>query len=392
MPFAKKSKIMFLMRINKTGTSKAINSCVLLGLLAVACIAFSGCRSVGVQRDIILPAVDQEIHEGLAELEETVIRLDGAGASREDIDQARRRVNALTGTVADPAFEAILAAWSGRLFLMEGRVSDAQREFQRSHSLSPYNLPSLMLSFRLERDLAARLAMVDRSLEIEGDRGELLVERGRVLFDLNRFLESVAAFDTAFASLAAEKPFYEEAYRIFRDRAWQLRYLEQGADVRVVELARQGELSWRDLIEITRSETDLLRFITAGRDWPVETLFTQLLDRAFIPHTQDTNLFEWPNSRPTSAEVVLRSGVAWFLWHLHAENRANRGLLTRYSSRFANMPNVPSPIPDVDIRSPFIDSILGTVESQFMSLPDGRNFIPHERVRGSDYLLMVRRL
>ena len=378
--------------MKKTNPRIPASTRILLALLAAACIALSGCRTVGAQRDIILPAVGEVTHEGLAELEETVIRLDGAGATREDIVQARQQLNALAGTAADPAFDAILAAWSGRLFLMEGRISDAQREFQRSHSLSPYNLPSLMLSFRLERDLTQRLALVDRSLEIEGNRGELLAERGRVLFDLNRFLESVAAFDSAFVLLAAEKPFYEEAYRTFRDRAWQLRNLAQDADVRVVQLAGQGELSWRDLIEITRSETDLLWFLTAGRDWPVETLFTQLLDRAFIPHTQDTNQFEWPASRPSSGEVVLRSGVAWFLWHLHAENRANRGLLTRYSSRFANMLNPRSPIPDVDIRSPFIDSVLGTVESQFMSLPDGRNFMPHERVRGSDYFLMVRRL
>ena len=375
-----------------TATFNTITSRLLLGVLVMACIiVFSGCRTMNMQRDIILPTIGEETHEGLAELEETIIRLDAAGATREDINQARQQIAALEGTVADRGFEALLAAWSGRLFLMEGRVSDARREFNSSHSLSPYNLPSLMLSFRLESDLARRLSMIDESLEIEGGRGELLVERGRALFDLRRFLESVAAFDAAFV-LLAERPFYEESYRVFRNRAWDLRDLDHGADVRVVELAGQGELSWRDLIEITRRETDLLRFITAGRDWPVETLFTQLLDRAFIPHTQDTALFTWPASRPSSAEVVLRSGAAWFLWHLHAENRANRGLLTQYSSRFANIPNARSPIPDLDIRSPFIDSILGSVESQFMSLPDGRNFMPHERVRGADYLLMVRRL
>ena len=371
----------------KTKTSR-----LLLGALVMACIALSGCRTtMNVQRDIILPVIDEETHEGLAEIEEIIIRLDGAGATREDIIQARRQLAALEGTVADAVFEAALAAWSGRLFLMEGRISDARREFNRSHSLSPYNLPSLLLSFRLEQNPEARLSMIDESLQIEGNRGELLVERGRVLADMRRFLEAVAAFDAAFV-LLTEKPFYEETYRVFRNRAWDLRDLDHGADIRVVELAGQGELSWRDLIEITNSETDLLRFITAGRDWPVETLFTQLLNRAFIPNTQDTTLLQWPASRPTSAEVVLRSGVAWFLWHLHAENRANRGLLTQYSSRFANIPNARSPIPDHDIRSPFIDSILGSVESQFMTLPDGRNFMPHERVRGPDYLLMVRRL
>jgi tetratricopeptide (TPR) repeat protein len=274
---------------------------------------------------------------------------------------------------------------------MEGRNADAQREYRRSQSLSPLNISSQVLTFRLERDLNQRLSMIDRSLETENSSGELLAERGRVLFDMNRFAESVAAFDTAFARLGG-KPFYEDAYRVFRDKAWELRDIRQGTDTRTVEIAGQGEITWRDLIEITKNETDMLRFITAGRDWPTEALFTQLIERAFIPSTQDIALTEWPSSRPASSEVVLRSGAAWFLWRLNAENRANRGLLTRYSARYANIPNARSPIPDISILSPFIDSILGCVESEFMSLPDGRNFAPNERVKGSDFLTMLRKL
>ena len=368
------------------------HSRIFLGFAVAACLVLSGCRTVmNMQRDIALAGVDQAALTGLAELEALVVQMDGAGATREELAQARSQIAELDRASADPAFEGLLAAWSGRLFLMEGRISDAQREHQRSQSLSPYNLPSQVLFFRLERDLARRLSLIDQGLEIEGGRGEFLVERGRALFDMNRFFESVAAFDAAFIALA-ERPFYAEAYRIFRDKAWELRNLDQGAPGSAVAIARQGEMSWRDLIEITQSQTDLLRFITAGRDFPAEMIFSQLVDRAIIPHTQDTSLTEWPNIRPSSAEVVLRSGAAWFLWHVNAENRANRGLLTRYSSIFANMSNPSSPIQDLNIDSPFIDSILGSVEWQFMSLPDGRVFQPHERVRGSDFLLMLQRL
>jgi len=361
----------------------------MLGILLLAALALLGCQSM---RDIVLAGSGGQVnHEGLAELEEIVIRLDGLGVSRAELANARSRVSALDGTLADPGFDAILAAWSGRLFLMEGKTSDARREHSRSQSLSPYNIPAQMLSFRLETDLQRRLGMIDHSLEIELNRGELLIERARALFDQNRFFESVAAFDSAFVILEG-RPFYEEAYRAFREKAWELRNLAQGTGGRIVEIAMQGEMSWRDLIEVTRNETDLLRFITAGRDWPAEMIFSHLVDRAFIPPTQEVTLLEWPSLRPSAAEAVLRSGAAWFLWHLNADNRANRGLLTRYSSRFANMPNARSPIPDISINSPFIDSILGCVESQFMSLPDGRNFMPYERVKGSDFLLMIRKL
>jgi tetratricopeptide (TPR) repeat protein len=354
-------------------------------------IAFTGCTSTGARQDINLSRTDEGAYQSLAELEATVVALDAAGADSGQLAGARQQVTALQGTVADNAFDALLAAWSGRLYLMEGRVSDAQREYRRSQSLSPLNIPSQVLSFRLEGDLNRRLSMIDSSLGTGSSSGELLIERGRALFDLSRFAESVAAFDTAFARLS-EKPFYAEAYRVFRDKAWELRNLQQGTDTRTMAIAGQGEITWSDLIEITQRETDLFRFITAGRDWPAETLFTQLLDRAFIPYTQYTAFTEWPSSRPLSSEVVLRSGAAWFLWHLNAENRANRGLLTRYSARLANIPNAQSPIPDISLMSPFIDSVLGCVESEFMSLPDGRNFMPNERVRGSDFLAMIRKL
>jgi tetratricopeptide (TPR) repeat protein len=359
-------------------------------LCIVVFLVLSGCQSTGARQDINLSMADEKTYQGLAELEETVVRFDGAGADREGLAGARQQAAALQGTVADTAFEALLAAWSGRLYLMEGRSSDAQREYRRSQSLSPLNIPSQVLSFRLEQDLNRRLSMIDRALETENSNGELLIERGRVLFDLSRFTESVAAFDTAFARLNA-KPYYGEAYRVFRDKAWELRGIQQGTDNRTVAIAGQGEITWGDLIDITKNETDLLRFITAGRDWPAETIFAQLIERAFIPFTQDTALTEWPSSRPASSEVVLRSGAAWFIWHLNAENRANRGLLTRYSARYANTPNARSPIPDINLLSPFIDSILGCVESEFMSLPDGRNFMPNERVKGSDFLGMIRK-
>jgi len=359
--------------------------------LVIALLAFTGCQSTGPRPDINISMADEGALQSLAELEEAVVRLDAAGASSEALAGVRRQAAALQGTVADNAFEALLAAWSGRLYLMEGRSSDAQREYRRSQSLSPLNIPSQVLSFRLEPDLSRRSSMIDRGLETERSSGELFIERGRVLFDLNRFAESVAAFDTAFVLLVG-KPFYEDAYRVFRDKAWELRNLQQGTDTRTVAIAGQGEITWRDLIEITKNETDLFRFITAGRDWPAETIFAQLLDRAFIPYIQDAALTEWPSSRPLSSEVVLRSGAAWFLWHLNAENRANRGLLTRYSARLANTPNAQSPIPDISLSSPFIDSVLGCVESEFISLPDGRNFMPNTRVRGSDFLAMIRKL
>jgi len=361
----------------------------ILFLVTAVAFVFSACQTF--QRDLYLSSADEKTYEGLVEIEETVIMLDGRGASRSELARARQQIAELEASVADTDFQGIIAAWSGRLYLMEGRSADAQREQRKSQNLSPRNLSLRILSARMERNNAMRLALVDAAIQSEGSAGELLAERGRILFDLSRFSESVAAFDSAFI-LLRNKPFYEAAYRMFRDKAWELKDLGQGTGSRTMEIAGQREITWRDLIEITRTETDLLRFITAGRDWPVETIFTNLLDRGFIPFTQDTERTEWPSARPSSSEIVLRSGTAWFIWHIYAESRANRGLLTRYSSIFGNTPNARSPIADMRLSSPFIDSVLGSVESEFMSLPDGRNFMPRERVRGSEFLSILKEI
>ena len=121
-------------------------------------------------------------------------------------------------------------------------------------------------------------------------------------------------------------------------------------------------------------------------------LFTRLLERAFIPAIQDITVNDWPQTRPNIGDAVTRAGAAWFIWHLYAEARADRGLLTRYSARYATGANPRSPITDVPPLSPFFDSILGCVETEFMSLPDGRNFRPAQPMRGAELLSILRRI
>ena len=357
------------------------NLMVLMFLFFLSCHTF--------QKDIQISGMDETFRADLAMVEETIVRLEFA--PRESaLNDARRRITSLSRT-PDNDFQAMLTAWSGRLFILEGDIGEAQREMRRSQTLSPGNWVSVILASRLERSAEQRLVILEMADHLSEGMGELQIEKGRVLLEMGRFPEAVAAFDLAFLVLE-NKPFYRENFQVSRDRAWELRNIDQGTGTRVLELVQQDNMSWLDLIEITRTETDYLRFLTAGRDWSAEEIFTRLLERSFIPLTQDITVNEWSLSRPRPGETVLRSGTAWFLWHLHAENRANRTLLSRYSSRYANTPNARSPVNDLPLLSPFFDSILGCVESEFMSLPDGRNFSPAERVRPSAFLTMLRKL
>jgi hypothetical protein len=151
-------------------------------------------------------------------------------------------------------------------------------------------------------------------------------------------------------------------------------------------------IGWNACIAIAKNETQLLHFITGGRNLADAELFNRLLERAFIPYTQDISVTEWPTVKPNANDIVTRAGAAWFIWHLYAEARANRGLLSRYSARYATGPNPRSPITDIPPLSPFFDSILGCVETEFMSLPDGRNFNPTQPIRGAELLMVLKKI
>jgi hypothetical protein len=188
------------------------------------------------------------------------------------------------------------------------------------------------------------------------------------------------------------KPYYAESYAAFCSKARELKNLRPDVPEIAKEKSLLDNITWIDLIEITKTETDFLKFISGVRDSPSESIFNQLLERGFIPIIQDADKTRWPMTDPLSSETVLRSGTSWFLWHITAENRGNRGLLTWYSSRYANTPNASSPIADIGLDSPFFDCVLGCVESSFMFLSNRRNFFPHEPVKGGDYLVMLKRL
>jgi tetratricopeptide (TPR) repeat protein len=363
---------------------------------------FSGC--ISLNKNISIESNNIQAETNLKKIEVTLVPLEAAAgkdirAKQNEITSARRMITSLEKEAsADADYSAKLTAWSGRLSLIENRYSEAQRLYRQSAAASPGNIPSIILSIRLEGDHAKRLDIIDRELIAAGSAlsartaagyGELQIERGRCLFELNRFSESAGAFDAAFSS--GLDNVYRVSYRAERDRAWELRN-SSGVNAGTINTLRQENITWNDCITIAKNETQLLRFLTGGRNIQNNELFNRLVDRAFIPYVQDVSINEWPDKRPNIDAIITRSGAAWFVWHLYAEARADRGLLTRYSSRYATGANVRSPVPDVPLLSPFFDSILGSVETEFLSLPDGRNFYPAQEIRATELFAILRKI
>jgi tetratricopeptide (TPR) repeat protein len=365
------------------------------------------------QGDIFVNSHRDQMERDLSKLEEIIVPLEAAGGA-----EVRGRQSDMTATVAsarrmivelekeaaaDADYSGRLLAWSGRLAILEGRYSEAQRLYRQSIAVSSGNIPSIILGIRLEGDPAKRLELIERELALTGlaltgsartgqhsaaGFGELQIERGRSLLETQRFTEAAGAFDAAFSS--GLNNVYRESYQKDRDRAWELRN-SGGASAGTLDMLRDT-VNWSDCIAIAKNETQLLRFLSGGRNVTDAELFNRLLERAFIPYTQDISVSEWPRTRPRADETVTRSGAAWFVWHLYAEARGDRGLLSRYSSRYATGSNPRSPITDIPPLSPFFDSILGCVETELLYLPDGRNFRPSQPIRGAELLSILRKI
>jgi len=365
-------------------------------IICIMAVILSSCAST---RDIVINNNRSQLEQNLIELETAIVPIEASidagrnAASRQtEISSARQMITRMEReSTADADYSGKLNAWSGRLFLLEGRNNDAQRLHRQSVAASTANIPAVILSIRLERDPTRRMQMIDRELALSGQSGigELNVERGRALTDLNRFSEAAGAFDVAFSS--GLNNIYSESYMSARNRAWELRNTSGVAAATLNTLGRET-ISWNDCITIAKNETQLFRFITGGRTITDAELFSRLVERGFIPNIQDINIINWPAASPRADEVVTRAGAAWFIWHLYAEARADRGLLSRYSARYATGANPRSPILDIPLRSPFFDSVLGCVETEFISLPDGRNFRPTQPMRGTELLVILRRI
>jgi hypothetical protein len=370
----------------------------LLLTMAVFSSFFFAC--VSLKGDISLNSQKDQSEKNIEEIEAVVIPLEAAGGAQargrqSEIAAARQLITSREKEAStDADYSGRLLAWSGRLAIIEGKYSEAQRSYRQSTAVSAGNIPSIILGIRLEGDPAKRLEMIEKELAISGRHssavgfGELQIERAVSLAEVSRFAESAGAFDAAFSS--GINGVYRENYTSMRNRAWELRNTS-GMAAGTMNMM-QDRITWGDCITIARNETQLLRFISGGRDISDADFFNRLLDRGFIPSTQDIGVNEWPKEKPARTEFVTRAGAAWFVWHLYAEARADRSLLSRYSARYATGPNPRSPIPDTPPLSPFFDSVLGCVETELLSLPDGRNFRPDQFIRGSELLTVLKKI
>lgn len=362
----------------------AVNATGLANGAVVLLMAFLAVGCAGLQDDRLVSVDDQTAATELASVEEAVVRLDDEEAQGRDaaILAARTKVAELERMkVSDTVFQSRLAAWSGRLSLLAGRKSEAAKRYDTAVSLMAFDVPTAILGARLAKDATAGIESLDRALIVEPGDPRLLAERALFAERLGRYAEAVAAFDAAFSALPG---YYRETYGPIRDRSWNLRDAAPEDNRALAAILGKTAITWQDAVAWSVAKTHLLDFETAGKDVPADKLFPKLASAFIVAPRPDGTV-------PAISDTVSRSDVAWYLWRLIAEHRADRNLLTKYSRRWATMKDGVSPIADVPVSDPAFDAVMGCVENEFMALPDGRNFIPGGTVSGSEFARAVDR-
>lgn len=354
-------------------------------------LLLASCASI--QDDTLASTDNGEYDAELASIEARLVSLDSETLKGNDITSwnetvkaTRANINALgKNGVRDSAFEATLAAFSGRLALLEGKPSEAARMLKKASELSGDEVAVVLLRARVEADPEKRLALLAESLALSPDGDALRVEQARAYLELRRYREAVASFDSAFARLGAA---YSDAYGDERERAWRLRDVSADAAQDTALIAVKDRILWRDAVLYASRETGLLDFFTGGKDVPPDELFKRLVAKGVVRA-----------AAPDAA--VTRSELSWFLWRLVAELRAEPVLLDKYSRRYSSASGASgasgvsvasAPISDVPVDSFFFDSAMGCVEWEIMSLPDGRLFRPDESVSGAAYVQMLKKI
>jgi len=337
----------------------------------------TSCASL--QTDRMVSSADHQTVQDLAELESLIVPLD-VSADQRKVPEIRQRITALESQdIRDYVFEARLSAWSGRLYVIEGNKAAAERQLRRATTMLPGDVYAGVLSARLVSDPNLRLESIESSLLLSDEQGPLLIEKALTLVALRRYQESVASFDQAFPLLPE---LYRQVYQEERNRAWEMRLVTADTGTLQFAVLSKTAVTWRDVLLLTQTDTLLFQFITAGKTWTAGQLFDRLSREGF---------FLTGGTRTVESQVS-RGELSYFFWILLARNRSDPSMVNRYSQKMLRLGRPVSPIPDVSIDMPVFDAVMGCIEWEIMSLPDGRNFFPHSTVQGTDFSRMLKQV
>ncbi|MCR4954924.1 MAG: S-layer homology domain-containing protein [Treponema sp.] len=353
-------------------------------------VFFSSCAST-LQQDVFQSSdLNKELADQIAIFEDRFIAIDSTYLVKNKLDSDKTSelhkdiATQLEKSHLEPVISAHITAIDGILYTLEGKTKKAEECYTKAKSIQAGDTYVLLLSTKLQKNNDERLNKANEILSFDDDNAIILLEKGKLLYAQKKYDKAIAAIDEAFLIFDNQhRPSYRTAYREFRDSVWKL--YSSGMDY-----SDTGDLSSiltkESMVQLTASNTALLEEITAGAKLNAAGLLKKVNSANMFCSATDTNNAKNSADLINSSKQITRKMCARYLWNLYVQSKGNPKLLTKYSTRYKKLANAKSPVADIKLDDPDFDAILGTVENEIMSLPDGKNFKPNDPVSVLDFL------
>ena len=355
-----------------------------LGMIFVSCAST-------LQQDVFQTSdLNQELADQIAIFEDRFIGIDSDYLVKNKLDADKTAslhkdiAAQLTKSHLEPVISAHITAIDGILYTLEGKTKKAEECYTKAKTIQAGDTYVLLLSTKLQKNNDERLKKAEEILSFDSSNAIILLEKGKLLYYQKKYDKSIAAIDEAFLIFDNQHRLsYRTAYRNFRDSVWKL--YSSGMDY-----SDTGDLSSiltkENMVQLTASNTALLEEFTAGTKLNTAGLLKKVNAVNMFCSALDSDNAKNSADMINSSKQITRIMCARYLWNLYIRSKGDSKLLTKYSSRYKKLANAKSPVADITFDNPDFDAVLGTVENEIMSLPDGKNFMPDEPVSVLDFL------
>ena len=353
-------------------------SIILVG--GVLVLMMASCAST--PEDMMISTVAADEVQVVQEVAQQLAYLDGNHIlGNTDVVAATKLLELLQDNLKDPSLPAAsrsqLLAFRGRVNLILGDKKAAKADYEEALSLSQNELQAEILGVRL-----GLISDIGNLVIGRHQQPYVLLEKALANYKQENYLEAVAQFDEAFISLDES---YREAYGQLRENAWLLRGISTSDDQEYRELMKQDKITLTQMINLIQGQGDLLYKYTGAKKLEATQVLRQLKTQGLF-----YSINSWTDVDQLSKDTILtRSLAARFLWNLYNDRRGTLGNAPKYSHQFVGGT---SPILDVPLDSPDFDAILGSIEKEFMDLPDGMNFYPEQPMSGVDFSESIKKI
>ncbi len=294
--------------------------------------------------------------------------------------------------VTEPVLIARLRAFEGLLYKMAGKKREAEGAYNEARSLQKGDRYVQLLGTRLLKNQEESLAHIEGILKYDSKNSVLQLEKGKLLYQLKKYDQAISVIDNAFMLFDAEGlPQYRTVYNPLRTYIWDLNTAygsdsEASAAHDLTDL--QGKLTLESLVSLTLDNTKLLEKSPKQK---MKAYITSLEDGGYFSSAADQRNKAGSSSYMTGAENMTRKMCARFIWNVYVRHSGNLKMLSRYSEKYKKSGRSKSPVQDLLVEDADFDAVLGVIESEFMELPDGKNFEPDAEVTKLQFINWIKK-